>query len=477
MTFTATGSWQGSSSTTLTVSNQAIGNLLIVEVINPQNKTVWCSSLSGGKATWVAAGVHALGSTNTGTAAVFFGTVTGTGAGTVTPSWSGTAPTAWNMAGHEFPSTAGWAFDKQGTLDSSGTASWPSLTAAGGAGELYFGLCLDVGVQAVAGSTTGYVYNANVDTQYNGAAFNVNCPATATHPVWGDSTEAFGIVILVAGHADVTVSPDTVTVTAGFPAPVVTGNCAIVAAATVTATATVLSPSVSPPQIFHVGDSALYTGTDISPVVAYNSGAGNTLVAVITAYTTGNYPAACNGVFDDTLNTWTITDGGGSYDASTGLYGFTTIATCVSALPITLITVYFNANNNYILYGAGASVQVSEFAGLPVGSTPQVIAAASPDAHTGAYTAPGVTVPDGAYLILSAVASRPRGRVCLPAPQSTARRDRGAPRPARGVTPPPTPAPPKPCTARSLSRSVPLPPPARPCSPRSEGGWAPPPAP
>ena len=202
-----------------------------------------------------------------------------------------------------------------------------------------------------------------------------------------------------------TVTPATVTAAAAFPAPVVTGNCAIVAAATVTATATVLSPSVSPPRIFHVADSAVYTGTDISPVVAYNSGAGNTLVAVITAYTTGNYPAACNGVFDDTLNTWTITDGGGSYDASTGLYGFTTIATCVSALPITLITVYFNANNNYILYGAGASVQVSEFAGLPLGSTPQVIATASPDAHTGAYTAPGVTVPDGAYLILSAVAA------------------------------------------------------------------------
>ena len=198
MTWTVTGSWLGATTSTLTANNQAIGNLLVVEVINTQNSTVWATALSGGGATWQLAGVKFSGTTNANAAAVFLGTVTATGAGTITPTWSGTTPNAIAWAGHEFHSSVGsWLFDKQGNLDSTGTNSWPSMSPTYGVGELYFGFIFDSS-NAVSGTTSGYVYNANVDAVNDGAAYNLSCPSTATFPVWGDSTQAFGIAILVA---------------------------------------------------------------------------------------------------------------------------------------------------------------------------------------------------------------------------------------------------------------------------------------
>ena len=128
MTFTATGSWRGSASTTLTLSNQAIGNLLIVEVINCRTSTVWCSGLSGGSATWVRPGTKLSGTTNHW----YNGGVSRDGhrvpeRARSTPTWSGTAPAPRNMAGHEFLSRAGGR-SISGHPGHSGTANWPSLT-------------------------------------------------------------------------------------------------------------------------------------------------------------------------------------------------------------------------------------------------------------------------------------------------------------------------------------------------------------
>jgi hypothetical protein len=199
VTWTAVGSALGGATANLSTNNQAVGNLLIVEVINDSNSTVWATGLSGGGASWVAAGVKFSGTTNAKSAAVFFGTVTATGAGTATISWSGTAPATWSTAGQEFHSTAGsWAFDKQGNLDSGGTSNWPSLTPAG-TGELYWGFISDSG-SSVAGSTSGYTYNANADTTSDGMAYNLSV-SSASFPVWGDAGQQFGIVILVAESA------------------------------------------------------------------------------------------------------------------------------------------------------------------------------------------------------------------------------------------------------------------------------------
>lgn len=203
MTWTAPGAWFGNSSNTsgpytVTETNQAVGNLLVVEVQNFSNSTVWATGLTGGGATWVQAGVKFSGTTNALSAAVFLGTVTTTGSVTITVTWSGTGPANFGIAGREFHSTVGsWTYDKRGTLDvGAGNANWASLTPTFGAGELYFGYAANL-TSATAGSTSGYVYNATVDGVGNGAAYNLNCPATATFPVWGDAEEAFGIMILV----------------------------------------------------------------------------------------------------------------------------------------------------------------------------------------------------------------------------------------------------------------------------------------
>src|SRR6185312_4090605 len=133
--------------------------------------------------------------TNAFSAAVFLGTVTATGAGTATLTWSGTAPGSFGIASREFHSTVGsWTFITQGNLDSSGTANWSSLNST--AGDLYFGYAAD-NTSATSGSTSGYTYDASADSVGNGMAFNVNCPGGATFPVWGDSGQAFGIMVLV----------------------------------------------------------------------------------------------------------------------------------------------------------------------------------------------------------------------------------------------------------------------------------------
>ena len=196
MTWTAVGVWQGDFSTNLTLSNQGIGDLIVAEVINYSNSTVWCTGLSGGGVTWAAAGVKFSGTNNAFSAAVFLGTVTATGAGTATVSWSGTAPAQFGIASHEFTSSVGsWSFITQGNLDSAGgTANFPSLTAA--AGDLYFGFAADA-TAATAGSTSGYTYSASADSAGNGAAYNVSCPSGATFPVWGDSGQLLGISVLV----------------------------------------------------------------------------------------------------------------------------------------------------------------------------------------------------------------------------------------------------------------------------------------
>lgn len=195
MTWTAAGNWLFADVGNLPVDNVTTGNLLLVEVFNYTNSTVWCTGLSGGGATWALLGVKFSGTTNAYSAAVFAGTVTATGAGTAVPAWSGTAPSGFEITGHEFHSSAGaWALDVQGNLDSAGTASGPSLTPAT-SGELYFSFNNTL-TSLSAGSTPGYVYNVNSDG--DGNTYNLSCAFNvATAPVWGGATARFGIAVLM----------------------------------------------------------------------------------------------------------------------------------------------------------------------------------------------------------------------------------------------------------------------------------------
>ena len=137
---------------------------------------------------------------------VFAGTVTSASIATVTVSWGGATP--WYFApwqGQELSSTAGSsALNVQGHIDSAGTNTWASLTPAA-AGELYFGYANDNG-SAVAGSTSGYTYNTTADSG-NGLAYNPACTSAAQAPVWGDSTQGIGIMVLVKRNLRVPRSP------------------------------------------------------------------------------------------------------------------------------------------------------------------------------------------------------------------------------------------------------------------------------
>jgi hypothetical protein len=211
--FGATGSFLYGSSTTggtLAVNNQGVGNLLLVVAITEfSGATVTCTGLSGGGATWTEIGTGFLGVNNTGFyAQTFAGTVTATGTGSVTPSFSGT-PSLWELEGHEFTVAGGvWSLDVRGNLDAAfpGQAAWPSLTPATDR-ELYFGYAIDSSVGS-AGTTSGYVYSVNSANECS--AYNLSCAVgVATHPVWANTTEIFGGMVLMQAGA----SPPSITTT------------------------------------------------------------------------------------------------------------------------------------------------------------------------------------------------------------------------------------------------------------------------
>jgi hypothetical protein len=194
--FSAVGSliWNTSSSFSLTPNT--VGNFILFNTLQFSDNIVYATNVSSSNVAWSQLGTKSLGSVNSQTAVMWLGIVTSTSAATVTITWSGTAPANINNDGHEFSSNVAGTIilDQQGNLDSSGTNTWPPLTPPNN-GDLYFGACLDQGT-ASAGSTSGYTYL--IDTDNNGVAYNLNCAAgVATSPVWGDSMQQFGIVVLV----------------------------------------------------------------------------------------------------------------------------------------------------------------------------------------------------------------------------------------------------------------------------------------
>ncbi len=192
MAFTTVGSIIQTSTSTLSLSPQAVGDLILLEVIT--DNSAFCASISGGGCIWTPVGSIASGSVNTGDeAAIFVGTVTATGSASATLSFNGT-PSNIRAAGQEFRSSIGtWTLDQQGTLDSAGTNALPSLTP-GGSGELYFGYFFDSNA-AVAGSTSGYTYT--LDSHNNAMVFNPSCSGSAQSPIMGDSTNTFGLAVLL----------------------------------------------------------------------------------------------------------------------------------------------------------------------------------------------------------------------------------------------------------------------------------------
>jgi hypothetical protein len=197
VTFAAVGALtQQGSSSTFTLVASGVGNLIVAEVINMSNSTVFPTALSSSNVTWATAGTSLAGVTNPMTAQVFFGKVTSASSATVTISWSGTAPASLGTVAQEFSSTLGsWTLDGQGHIDIANTSTWASLTPTAGAGELYFGFA-ENSANANPGTTSGYTYVVTT-AGANGVAYNPACTSAAQAPTWTDNSQQFGIMVLV----------------------------------------------------------------------------------------------------------------------------------------------------------------------------------------------------------------------------------------------------------------------------------------
>jgi hypothetical protein len=207
VTYTAVGSStsgansSGSALTSFSLTPNGAGNFILAEVANYQGTAV-AVALSSTNVSW-----SLLGNSFSGTgfqaagctAQCFIGVVTSTSAATVTITWGPGTNTVFTFAAfQEFSSTTGIpVLDVQGHIDTAAANSnWASLTPAA-SGELYWGYALNNST-AAAGSTSGYVYTPNSDHAGDGAAYNLSCAAgTATFPVWGDTHEAFGLMVLM----------------------------------------------------------------------------------------------------------------------------------------------------------------------------------------------------------------------------------------------------------------------------------------
>jgi hypothetical protein len=193
--FTAVGTYLQTEFTgagSIALNNQGVGNLILLAAPSIDSTANWVTGITGGGATWTQLGTTFHGVTNGMISTIWAGVVTATGAQTASIAVTGGGPTI-PVNGNEFSLANGWALDAAGTLDSAGTATWPSLTPVA-AGDLYFGWAVDSGL-AVAGSTPGYTYTVN--SHSDGAAWNVNCGSGATAPVWGDAHQVFGPVVLI----------------------------------------------------------------------------------------------------------------------------------------------------------------------------------------------------------------------------------------------------------------------------------------
>lgn len=199
MTFSPVGSLiqtsgTGLSSFSLTPAN--VNDLIMVAVYNAVSSAVYATSLSSSNVTWVPYD-HFTGTNNASTMSIFAGQVNAASAATVTVTWSGTTPTTMvQVDGQEFSSSVGaWMLDTAGHIDvvSPGTNTWASLTPAG-SGELYFGYA-GASATATVGSTSGYTYT--IDLKGDCVAYDAACTSSAQAPVWGNSVQIFGSMVLV----------------------------------------------------------------------------------------------------------------------------------------------------------------------------------------------------------------------------------------------------------------------------------------
>lgn len=207
-----TGGLYNTSTTSITTG--AAGNLIVCINTMHSDTGVYPSGMSSSRVTWAkvpGTDVQDLANTSANIAApqtwsgnIWFGTVNSAGSDTVTFTWTSSTPAHVNCLLQEFASSAGsWHMDKWTYLNSSsGGSAWPAMTPAG-PGELFAGFAWNASNASAPSpnpDANGYQYQVHGDgpVNMNGGSVNTSVPSGATGPVWADSLETYGIMVLVA---------------------------------------------------------------------------------------------------------------------------------------------------------------------------------------------------------------------------------------------------------------------------------------
>ncbi len=203
----------GTGTTTLSVSPQRPGDLVILAVKVASSSISVLSVSGGGASPWGRAEGPYTGY-NGYDLELWTGTVTAAGPSTITVSFTGSV-SALNvgLAAQEFSATT-WAIDTGGGISntSSTTATFPKLTPAV-SNELYFGYDA-IAETGSAGSTSGFTYATTTDADV--AAYDPDVTgAVQPTAVQSPAGTSGGVAVLIASSASSTASG--VTVTSGSP--------------------------------------------------------------------------------------------------------------------------------------------------------------------------------------------------------------------------------------------------------------------
>ena len=192
----------------------AVGNAMFLEVWLPSTSNS-ITSISSTNATWTQVATFS-GTTNANKVYLYQGVASSTSSATVSLVLAGSPGTNTIRSGRqEFHSSIGAAFLVIATshLDSAGTNTWPTVAGSG----LYFGWAYNSN-SGVNGSTSGFTYQ--LDSNGNSLAYDTSATSSSA-PVFGDSTQAIGIMAIITEAVSVKVGTfDEVSATSGVASSV-----------------------------------------------------------------------------------------------------------------------------------------------------------------------------------------------------------------------------------------------------------------
>ena len=262
--------------TTLAVSPQHAGDLLVLAVKADSTSITATSVSGGGVGTWTRAGGPYSGYSGHDLE-IWTGTVTTTGASTVTVAFSASVTAVYTgLATQEFSASSGtatvWGTDTKAGVSnaSSTTVTFPALTPAG-TGELYFAYDA-VANSASAGTTSGFTYTTTSDgdvTTYDTGVSSAVAPTAKQSPAGVSG----GVAVLL-------------TAASSAAPPTVSG----------------VSPTSGPTG---GGTSVTITGTNLTGASAVKFGATAATGVTVTSATsvTATSPAGSAGAVDVTVTT------------------------------------------------------------------------------------------------------------------------------------------------------------------------------